>query len=123
MKEYKVIKYSVRDPFDRGSFPCDMERSLNAHAEDGWEVLSIAGVDYSFIAILERDTTAEERGPYRVVDAHTHQDVADKDMKTVVIYSKLHHPNAKEAAEAECKRLNDEWQTKVCRSEEGKEEA
>jgi hypothetical protein len=59
MKEYRVIKYYVRDPFDRSTFHYDMERSLNAYAEDGWEVLSIAGADYSFIAILERDISCD----------------------------------------------------------------
>lgn len=57
MKEYKVIKYTVCDPYDRRTFHYDMEKSLNAYAEDGWEVLSIAGSDYCFIAIFERDTT------------------------------------------------------------------
>jgi hypothetical protein len=37
-----------------------MEKSLNNHAKEGWEVLSIAGADYSFIAILERDIPDEE---------------------------------------------------------------
>ena len=40
---------------------------------------------------------------------HTHWDVADKYMKTVVTYNKAFHPNAKAAAEAECARLNAEW--------------
>lgn len=58
---------------------------------------------------LELITPVEELEPYSVVDAHTHWDVADKDMKTVVTYSKAYHPNAKAAAEAERDRLNDEW--------------
>lgn len=61
MKEYKVIKYACSDPYDRSSFTRDMEESLNIHAKDAWEVLSIAGADYSFIAILERDTPTEEQ--------------------------------------------------------------
>ena len=60
-------------------------------------------------AYLELVTPVEELEPYSVVDAHTHCDVADKDMKIVVTYSKLYHPNAKAAAEAECKRLNEEY--------------
>lgn len=60
-------------------------------------------------AYLELVTPAEEFVPYSVVDAHTHWDVADKDMKCVATYSKGHHPNAKAAAEAECKRLNEEY--------------
>lgn len=59
MKEYKVIKYAVCDPYDRRTFSYDMESSLNAYAEDGWEVLSIAGADYSLIAILERDISCD----------------------------------------------------------------
>lgn len=59
------------------------------------------------VAFLELVTPVEE--PYSVVNAHTHWDVADKDMKTVATYSKGNHPNAKAAAEAECARLNEEW--------------
>jgi hypothetical protein len=59
--------------------------------------------------MLELVTPVEEIEPYNVVDAHTHWDVADKDMKTVVTYNKAFHPNAKSAAEAECARLNEEW--------------
>ena len=51
----------------------------------------------------------EELEPYIVVDAHTHWDVAVKDMKTIASYSKVHHPNAKAAAEAERDRLNSEY--------------
>ena len=58
---------------------------------------------------LELVTPVEEFEPYSVVDAHTHWEVADKDMKIVSTYSKLHHHNAKEAAEAECARLNAEY--------------
>lgn len=58
---------------------------------------------------LELVTPVEELEPYSVVDAHTHCDVADKDMNTVSPYSKLHHPYAKAAAEAERDRLNAEW--------------
>lgn len=58
---------------------------------------------------LELVTPVEELEPYSVVDAHTHWDVADKNMKTVATYSKGHHPHAKEAAEAERDRLNAEY--------------
>ena len=57
-------------------------------------------------AYIELVIPVEEIEQYNVVDAHTHWDVADKDMKTVAIYSKSHHPNAKAAAEAERDRLN-----------------
>ena len=60
MKEYKVIKYTVSDPYDSRTFHYDMEESLNNYAKAGWEVLSIAGADYSFIAILEHDTHDKE---------------------------------------------------------------
>lgn len=59
MKEYKVIKYAVSDPYDRGYFTYDMEQSLNNHAKAGWKVLSISGADYCFIAILERDISCD----------------------------------------------------------------
>ena len=58
---------------------------------------------------LELVTPVEALEPYSMVDAHTHWDVADKDMKTVATYSKSYHPHAKEAAEAECARLNAEY--------------
>lgn len=58
---------------------------------------------------IELVSPVEELEPYIVVDAHTHWDVADKNMKTVAMYSKGNHPNAKEAAEAERDRLNDEY--------------
>lgn len=62
----------------------------------------------AYFCYLELVEPVEELEPYRVVDAHTHWDVADKDMKTVATYSKGHHPNAKAAAEAERDRLNAE---------------
>jgi hypothetical protein len=58
---------------------------------------------------LELITPVEEMEPYIVVDAHTHWDVADKNMKAVAIYSKGNHPQAKAAAEAERDRLNAEY--------------
>ena len=58
-------------------------------------------------------TPIEELEPYSVVDAHTHWDVADKNMKTVATYSKGYHPHAKEAAEAECARLNEAYRKEV----------
>lgn len=58
-------------------------------------------------AYLELVTPVEELDFYRVVDAHTHWDVTDKDMKTVAIYSKGLHPNAKAVAELD--RMNEEY--------------
>ena len=63
----------------------------------------------TYLPFIELVTPVEELEPYSVVDAHTHWDVADKDMKTVATYSKGFHPNAKAAAEAERDRLNAEW--------------
>lgn len=40
-----------------------------------------------------------------------------------VCFAAGHAKARQEAAEAECDRLNDEWQAKACRSDEGKEEA
>jgi hypothetical protein len=57
---------------------------------------------------LKLVTPVEELEPYSVVDAHTHWDVVDEDMKTVATYSKGYHPHAKLAAEAERDRLNAE---------------
>ena len=74
--------------------------------------------------MLELITPVEELEPYMVgtdfVDDEPVWNIY-KDGDLIVGYTSS-HPYAKEAAEAECKRLNDEWQTKVCRSEEGKEE-
>lgn len=80
--------------------------------EDG--IVSIKDPDCKLPSItsavfLELVTPVEELEPYIVVDAHTHWDVADKNVKTVAMYSKGLHPNAKAAAEAERDRLNDEW--------------
>lgn len=77
------------------------------------------GVAFYFLELV---SPVEERRPYSVVDGHVYWEVAVKGVKTVAMFSKVHCPNAKAAAEAECKRLNEEWQTKVCRSEDGKEE-
>lgn len=68
-----------------------------------------SGIWWVDAAYLELVTPVEELERYSVVDAHTHWDVADKDMKCVATYSKLHHPNAKASAEAECARLNAEY--------------
>ena len=68
------------------------------------------GVEHlSMFFWLKLVTPVEELEPYIVVDAHTHWDVADKNMKTVAMYSKGNHPNAKAAAEAERDRLNAEY--------------
>lgn len=73
---------------------------------------------------LELVSPVEERRPYEVVETMSLGGwQIMRDGLPLVLYDGNLHPNAKEAAEAECKRLNDEWQTKVCRSEEGKEEA
>ena len=101
-------------------------RCKKSHCIRVGDILSIAADeanDDTFIARCERNNTdfyldpaylelvtpVEELEPYSVVDAHTHWDVADKDMKTVATYSKGFHPNAKAAAEAERNRLNAEY--------------
>jgi hypothetical protein len=84
--------------------------------EDG--IVSIKAPDCKLPSItsavfFELVTPVEELEPYSVVDAHTHWDVADKNMKTVATYSKGHHPNAKVAAEAERDRLNAKWRKEM----------
>ena len=78
--------------------------------EDGGDVMLEVEGKYDCISWLWLDlvTPVEELEPYSVVNAHTHWDVTDNDMKTVVTYSKAYHPHAKAAAEAECARLNAE---------------
>jgi hypothetical protein len=81
------------------------------HGQCFWTGVSATGDIWprnAYFCYLELVEPVEEQEPYSVVDAHTHWDVADKDMKCVVTYSKLHHPNAKAAAEAERDRLNAE---------------
>ena len=68
---------------------------------------------------LELITPVEELEPYIVVDAHTHWDVADKNMKTVAMYSKGNHPHAKEAAEAERDRLNEQYRKEMENGQNG----
>ena len=87
--------------------PCN--QSLNIEEA---EKLARAECDYlneRFRDLIGKAVPVEDLEPYSVVDAHTHWDVADKDMKTVATYSKGFHPNAKAAAEAERDRLNAEW--------------
>ena len=83
--------------------------------EDGGDVMLEVEGKYDCISWLWLDlvTPVEELEPYSVVNAHTHWDVTDKDMKTVVTYSKAYHPHAKEAAEAECARLNAEYRKEM----------
>ena len=95
----------------------------------GYGELRIAGADREYevpFYFLELVTPVEEIPTYRVGDFPTNGEICvwrDQGGKTEKIcsFNVNTHPNAKEAAEAECKRLNDEWQTKVCRSEDGKE--
>lgn len=76
---------------------------------------------------LELVSPAEERSPYSVRvymdQSNTYFDVATSNGFYVARFDEDLHPNAKAAAEAECKRLNEEWQAKACRSEDGKEES
>lgn len=73
---------------------------------------------------LELVSPVEELKPYSVVDDGGFYYIDKHDeLHAICTFNKTSHPNAKAAAEAECKRLNDEWQAKACRSEDGKEEA
>lgn len=96
----------------RGSSDIPDGKTLTVTADEElyqWIYLTDGDNDYSCDpAYLELITPVEELEPYIVVDAHTHWDVADKNMKTVAMYSKGNHPHAKEAAEAECARMNAE---------------
>lgn len=88
------------------------------------EVCSDSGhkmsVAFFFLVLV---TPAEVRRPYSIELGVTGKGTDYRIWKDGVIicaYS-CAHPNAKAAAEAERKRLNDEWQAKACRSDEGKE--
>jgi len=57
---------------------------------------------------LELVTPVEELEPYKLIDSpNTYNIVRDSAM--VMTIHKKSHPHAKAAAEAECKRLNEEW--------------
>lgn len=103
----RVVKWngrtSMRDGMDAFVVKNEDNGGMVEVSIDGWT----NGVFYHACK-LELVSPVEEREPYSVVDAHTHWDVADKNMKTVAMYSKGNHPNAKEAAEAERDRLNAE---------------
>lgn len=117
--EVRVVeKYgrTVHDPLNGGIWKVARnERTGGAHEmsvlvhlfyEDK-EIARQISVPFCFLELV---TPVEEREPYSVEEAPTHWDVAaDKGMKTVAMYSKGYHPNAKAAAEAECKRLNEEY--------------
>ena len=68
---------------------------------------------YSMFFWLKLVTPVEELEPYYVGvysdQDDTCYDVANSDGYTVVRFFDDLHPHAKEAAEAECKRLNEEW--------------
>lgn len=51
---------------------------------------------------------APKREPYRVEESSDYYSV-DKGIKEICVYWKDSHPNPKAAAEAECKRLNEEY--------------
>jgi hypothetical protein len=107
----RLVKYKNRTPYDLENY-CMVEEEGCVYtlpedeAEDGFVCID---EEHSVcVCYLELFTPVEELEPYIVVDAHTHWDVADKNMKTVAMYSKGNHPHAKEAAEAECARMNAE---------------
>jgi len=57
---------------------------------------------------LELVTPVEELEPYELVETTDYWSV-EKENEELCLFWKKHHPNAKEAAEAECDRLNAEW--------------
>lgn len=60
--------------------------------------------------MLELVTPVEEQGPYSVHETVIHDGWRImRNGLSLVIYATQRHPAAKAAAEAECKRLNDEW--------------
>ena len=61
-------------------------------------------------AYLELVTPVEELEPYKVQDAMNHDGwQIVRDGLPLALYDVQRHPDAKAAAEAECKRLNTEW--------------
>lgn len=61
-------------------------------------------------AYLELVTPVEELEPYEVTESSDYYGVDKDDLEVeAAIFWKKAHPNAKAAAEAECKRLNAEW--------------
>lgn len=77
--------------------------------EPGWVVILHEGKNYSInAAYLELVTPIEELEPYSVGESTDYFSVDDREGEELSIYWKDKHPNAKEAAEAECSRLNAE---------------
>ena len=78
----------------------------------GYGELRIAGIGTEHevpFYFLELVTPVEEVMPYKVVHTRGFYSVEDKKLDIVASYSCKLHPNAKEAAEAECARLNEDW--------------
>ena len=112
----RVITWNGRTPFDTihglKINPGEVHIVLDDEYERNEVYIGMSAADEEQSVIhachLELVTAVEELEPYSVVDAHTHWNVADKNMKTVAMYNKGYHPHAQAAAEAERDRLNAE---------------
>lgn len=123
-KKGDKVRVTPRD----GRFPVvyPKKSALVVEDEDGSgfvQVRSNSGHKMSVaFFFLELVSPIEERRPYEVVETMSLGGwQIMRDGLPLVLYDGQLHPDAKAAAEAECQRLNEEWQTKVCRSEDGKE--
>ena len=115
--EVRVIEKdgrTVHDPLNGGIWRVARnERTGGAHEmsvlvhliyEDEKTALQIH-VPFCFLELV---TPVEELEPYSVGETTDYFSV-DKDNEEVSLYWKARHPHAKEAAEAECKKLNEEY--------------
>lgn len=77
--------------------------------ETGWVHIKTSCVHATvWHAMLELVAPVEEQEPYSVGETTDYFSV-DKDNEEVSLYWKARHPHAKDAAEAECKRLTEEY--------------
>lgn len=88
------------------------ERYTVTEDENNTGYVSFIGDDriehHSMFFWLKLVTPVEELEPYELVETTDYWSV-EKENEELCLFWKKHHPNAKEAAEAECDRLNTEW--------------
>ena len=122
----RLREYNGRAPFDNENFEKEEAGQLCIVAEDEdcenayslhvWKLEDMEREPddgerpwFAFpIMFMELVTPVEEMEPYSVVEDSVSFNVVKGDY-IPVFFCKGSHPHAKAAAEAECKRLNDEW--------------
>ena len=94
--------------FDNGLFKVHEDEKFNSSVEITRE--NSTAVYIAPICFIELITPVEELQPYSVQDTMNHDGwQIVRDGLPLALYDVQRHPDAKAAAEAECKRLNTEW--------------